>query len=37
MIRSLPLPSGRQMPVLGQGTWGMGEERGKFDATRSPR
>jgi diketogulonate reductase-like aldo/keto reductase len=25
MIRSLSLPSGRSMPVLGQGTWGMGE------------
>ena len=26
MVRSLPLPSGRPMPVLGQGTWGMGED-----------
>ena len=32
MIRSLTLPSGRQMPVLGQGTWGMGEKRAQFDA-----
>ena len=32
MIRSLPLPSGREMPVLGQGTWGMGEKRAQFDA-----
>jgi diketogulonate reductase-like aldo/keto reductase len=32
MIRALLLPSGRQMPVLGQGTWGMGEKRGSFDA-----
>jgi diketogulonate reductase-like aldo/keto reductase len=30
MIRSLPLASGRQMPVLGQGTWGMGEKRAEF-------
>jgi diketogulonate reductase-like aldo/keto reductase len=32
MIRSLPLPSGRSMPVLGQGTWGMGERRSEFAA-----
>jgi len=32
MIRSLPLLSGRKMPVLGQGTWGMGERRSTFDA-----
>jgi diketogulonate reductase-like aldo/keto reductase len=32
MIRTLPLHSGRQMPVLGQGTWGMGEKRARFDA-----
>ena len=32
MIRSLALPSGRQLPVLGQGTWGMGETRGEFSA-----
>src|SRR5687767_8437087 len=31
MIRSLPLPSGRTIPVLGQGTWGMGEKRSAFD------
>ncbi len=31
-IRTLPLPSGRTMPVLGQGTWGMGEKRAQFDA-----
>jgi diketogulonate reductase-like aldo/keto reductase len=30
MIRTLPLASGRQMPVLGQGTWGMGEKRAEF-------
>ena len=30
MIRTLPLPSGRTMPVLGQGTWGMGEKRAQF-------
>ena len=32
MIRSSALPSGRPMPVLGQGTWGMGEKRSEFDA-----
>jgi diketogulonate reductase-like aldo/keto reductase len=32
MIRSLPLLSGRKMPVLGQGTWGMGEKRATFGA-----
>ena len=32
MIRSLSLPSGRKMPVLGQGTWGMGEKRSEFNA-----
>jgi diketogulonate reductase-like aldo/keto reductase len=32
MIRFLPLPSGRTMPVLGQGTWGMGEQHVTFDA-----
>jgi diketogulonate reductase-like aldo/keto reductase len=32
MLRSLPLSSGRAMPVLGQGTWGMGEHRSAFDA-----
>jgi len=32
MIRSSALPSGRPMPVLGQGTWGMGENRGQFGA-----
>jgi diketogulonate reductase-like aldo/keto reductase len=26
MIRSLPLPSGERIPVLGQGTWEMGED-----------
>jgi diketogulonate reductase-like aldo/keto reductase len=26
-VRTTPLPSGRQMPVLGQGTWRMGEDR----------
>ena len=29
MIRKLTLPSQRQMPVLGQGTWRMGEDRAK--------
>jgi diketogulonate reductase-like aldo/keto reductase len=32
MIRSLILPSQRQMPVLGHGTWGMGEKRAAFKA-----
>jgi len=32
MIRSLTVPSGRTIPVLGQGTWGMGEQRGAFAA-----
>lgn len=32
MIRTVPLPSGRTMPVLGQGTWGMGEMRTQFGA-----
>jgi diketogulonate reductase-like aldo/keto reductase len=32
MIRALTLPSGRHMPVLGQGTWGMGEKRAQFSA-----
>jgi len=32
MIRSLILPSQRRMPVLGQGTWGMGEKRDQFNA-----
>ncbi len=31
-IRTVPLPSGRSMPVLGQGTWGMGEKRTEFGA-----
>lgn len=26
VIRTVTLPTGRQMPVLGQGTWGMGED-----------
>ncbi len=26
-MRTLRLPSGRLIPVLGQGTWGMGEDR----------
>jgi diketogulonate reductase-like aldo/keto reductase len=26
-IRTLLLPSGREIPILGQGTWGMGEDR----------
>ncbi|QJE02260.1 aldo/keto reductase [Massilia forsythiae] len=26
-MRTLPLPSGRSIPVLGQGTWNMGEDR----------
>src|SRR5690349_1014224 len=28
-VRTLLLPSGRQIPILGQGTWGMGESRSK--------
>ena len=28
-VRTTPLPSGRPMPVLGQGTWRMGEDRSK--------
>jgi diketogulonate reductase-like aldo/keto reductase len=32
MIRNLILPSARQMPVLGQGTWGMGEKHTEFKA-----
>jgi diketogulonate reductase-like aldo/keto reductase len=32
MIRTLPLPSGRKIPVLGQGTWAMGEKRAQFAA-----
>ncbi|MBX9776060.1 MAG: aldo/keto reductase [Xanthobacteraceae bacterium] len=32
MIRNLILPSQRQMPVLGQGTWNMGEKHSEFKA-----
>ncbi|MPZ41059.1 MAG: aldo/keto reductase [Rhizobiales bacterium] len=32
MIRSLSVSSGREIPVLGQGTWGMGENRSEFAA-----
>src|SRR5882724_7501115 len=28
-IRTLPLPTGRPIPVLGQGTWRMGEDPAK--------
>ena len=28
-MRTVRLPSGRPIPVLGQGTWGMGEDRAK--------
>lgn len=28
-MKTLPLPSGREIPVLGQGTWEMGEDPGK--------
>lgn len=31
-VRTTPLPSGRQMPVLGQGTWRMGEDRAQRKA-----
>ena len=31
-MKTLALPSGRRMPVLGQGTWGMGEDRAKRQA-----
>ena len=30
-VRTLLLRSGRQIPILGQGTWGMGESRSKCD------
>ncbi|HZS83592.1 MAG TPA: aldo/keto reductase [Stellaceae bacterium] len=37
-MRSLRLPSGQAMPVLGQGTWGFGEDRGRRgDAERALR
>jgi diketogulonate reductase-like aldo/keto reductase len=32
MIRNLVLPSQRRIPVLGQGTWGMGERQADFKA-----
>ena len=32
VVRTTPLPSGRQMPVLGQGTWRMGEDRAQRKA-----
>jgi len=25
-MRTLPLPTGRAIPILGQGTWNMGED-----------
>jgi diketogulonate reductase-like aldo/keto reductase len=25
-MKTLPLPSGRTIPILGQGTWNMGED-----------
>lgn len=28
-LRTLPLPDGQQVPVLGQGSWGMGEKPGR--------
>jgi len=31
-MRTVRLPSGRSIPVLGQGTWGMGEDRSKRQA-----
>ena len=31
-MRTLRLPSGRSIPVLGQGTWGMGEDRAERQA-----
>jgi diketogulonate reductase-like aldo/keto reductase len=31
-INTLALPSGRKIPVLGQGTWRMGEQRGEREA-----
>lgn len=31
-MKTLHLPSGREIPVLGQGTWRMGEDSGKKDA-----
>ena len=30
-VRTLLLPSGRRIPILGQGTWGMGESRSQRD------
>lgn len=31
-VTTLPLPSGQRIPILGQGTWGMGESRSKRDS-----
>jgi diketogulonate reductase-like aldo/keto reductase len=31
-IKALPLPTGREIPVLGQGTWGMGESPARREA-----
>lgn len=31
-VRTTPLPSGRAMPVLGQGTWRMGEDRSERES-----
>lgn len=31
-VRTTPLPSGRAIPVLGQGTWRMGEDRSRRQA-----
>lgn len=31
-MRTVRLPSGRPVPVLGQGTWGMGEDRAQRPA-----
>jgi diketogulonate reductase-like aldo/keto reductase len=31
-MKTLALPSGRRIPVLGQGTWGMGEDRANREA-----
>jgi len=32
MVNTVQLPSGNRMPVLGQGTWGMGEQRARRSA-----
>ena len=36
-LRKLSLPDGETVPALGQGTWKMGESRGRSGRTRSRR